>query len=112
MALEVLKDVVEIGGFKVGHDDTVTNDTFIAIDHSWNSIGFCIQKGPIREVGVNGAQIQTMIEAAALILEKLNEKFPDENNVKTIEHLHAAIDFQKQRTAEREKRGVEGTSQV
>lgn len=118
MALETLKGVEEIGGFNVFHADDYTDfigschPGFIAINHKQNEITFRIQNGPIKENGVNGCQVLTMIQAAKLILEKLNEKFPCAENLKTITHLAMAIEWQQKRTKIRELRGVEGTNQA
>jgi len=128
MALETLKGVKEIGGFRVvdeefraGFFDLIGGEDWgrwdqkrksmpIHVDHVANMISFAIQNGPIKEVGVNGCQLVTMIETAKLMLERLNEKFPCHENEETIHCLQKAIVWQNLRTKEREKRGVEGTS--
>jgi len=112
MALETLKDVNEIGGFRIGRDYESFKEDFIFVDERSNFIQFTIQNGPIKEVGVNGCQVVTMIQAAKLIFEKLNEKWPCIENIETIFHLAQAIVEQENRTKSREARGVEGTSQV
>lgn len=113
MALEVLKDVREIGGFEVGHSDGLSSPSElmkpIFINHKYNSLGFRIQNGPIKENGVNGCQIQTLIETALLLVERHNERFPCIENRDTIKSLENAISFQKLRTRDRTSRGVEGT---
>ena len=78
MALETLKGVEKIGGFEVAHDpigSTGNYDPHIGIFHEANAIVFKIQDGPIKEHGVNGCQVDTLIHAAKKILEGLNEKF-------------------------------------
>ena len=126
MALETLKDTKEIGGFKVGDLDELTRmteddlplaelnewvfDHQIMIDHFENEITFRIQNGPIKEAGINGCQVDTIIETAKKILEGLNAKFPSEYNKTAINNLDLAIKALQQRTKDREKRGVEGTS--
>lgn len=116
MALETLKDVEEIGGFAVSHINFLaTGKDFknhIWVNHGTNTIGFKIQKGPIKEEGVNGCQVDTMIEAAKLIIQGLNEKFPCHENEMVLVSLHSALDWLSDRTGNRMGRGVEGTSQV
>lgn len=126
MALETLRNVKEIGGYPVLHANTndypppnaielrelLYEESFIQIDHHFNMIQFKIQMGPIKESGVNGCQVDTIIEAAKKILEGLNEQFPSEYNTKALSGLQYAIDSLKLRTEDREARGVEGTSQA
>ena len=127
MALETLKGVEKIGGFDVinleelkrKHTDDKGNIDWEAIDkdrdnypisiaHDLNSISFKIQEGPIKEVGVNGCQVDTMIETAKIIIEKLNRNFPCSENTKCIICLHNALKALQDRKADREKRNVEG----
>lgn len=75
-------------------------------------ISFRIQNGPIKEVGVNGCQVDTMIEAAKLIIEELNKKFPCDENDMIVSKLEAALDWSAKRKANREARGVEGLNKV
>lgn len=119
MALETLKGVKEIGGFEVA--DKLFTELQIAtmhfppaifINHRANTITFKLQNGPIKEVGVNGCQVDTIIEAAKLIIEGLNEKYPCDENRDVIHFLHRALGSLAHRTADREERGVEGTSQA
>jgi hypothetical protein len=120
MALETLEGVTEIGGFEIGrpsHDNDIDKQydalrRFIIINEKTNCIAFRIQNGPIKEVGVTGCQVDTMIEAAKLIIEKLNEKFPCNENRMVIKCLNDALDWSEKRKLDREKRQVEGTSQI
>ncbi len=105
MALETLKDVKEIGGFKVlrerpkGADGEVDWDEFdekrkthpIFIHEDVNMISFRIQDGPIKENGVNGCQVDTLVCAAIMIIRKLNEKFPCRNNNEALLSLNVAL---------------------
>lgn len=134
MALETLVGVKEIGGFKVVIMDDLRKEfpekfnESGAMDYKWfekdirpnnfiyvrqdvNSLAFTIQKGPVKEFGVNGVQIDTIISAAKHILEGLNEQFPCDENAIAIDKLDAALYFLGQRKKNRELRGVEGTSQ-
>lgn len=76
-----------------------------------NSLSFTLQKGPIKEVGVNGCQVDTIIEAAKLIIEGLNKSFPCRENSMVITKLDEALLWLGKRKQDREKRGVEGTNQ-
>ena len=134
MALESLNDVEEIGGFKVIVMDKLREqypekfNESGAMDYQWfekeirpqhfvyvrqdvNSISFTLQKGPIKEVGVNGCQVGTLILAAQLILEGLNRERPCYENENAINNLVSAALWLAQRKINREARGVEGTSQ-
>ena len=126
MALKTLENVKKIDGFNVmreedreqfrdsdGEIDWDAMDEFrkdypIYITDSKNMISFRIQDGPVKENGVNGCQVQTMLVAAKMILEKLNVNFPCRENSITITRLDEAILWQKKRTSDREDRGVEG----
>ena len=112
MALETLKEVGEIGGYRVVHmeqaPDCLNPSEFIQIYNDDNSINFKIQDGPIKEHGVNGCQVDTLIHAAKMIIEGLNKKFPCRENSMAITNLDASILWLEKRKSDREKRGVEG----
>jgi hypothetical protein len=133
MALETLKNVKEIGGFKVVDMDALRTDrpdmfrpdgsmhyhlfekeirphNFIYVRHDVNSISFTIQNGPVKENGVNGCQVDTLIETAKEIIDGLNIQFPCDYNYQAIEHLEQALDCLAARRQERECRDVEGKS--
>jgi len=127
MALETLKGLTKIGGFKVlteedrnlflaenNNDwdkfDGYRKDFPIHITHDKNMISFKIQDGPIKENGVNGCQVDTLIEAAKIIVEGLNKKFPCRENAMVITKLDEALLWSLKRRVDRESRGVEGTS--
>lgn len=133
MSLEVLAGVTEIGGFNVIDMNTIREDypemfrpdgsmiyhlfdekirpfSYIYLRRDVNSISFNIQNGPIKEVGVNGCQVDTLIETAKLLIEKFNEKYPCSQNDDCIASLDQALEYLAVRKANREARGVEGTS--
>jgi len=135
MALETLKDVKKIGDFSVVIMDDLrveSPDKFNesgAMDYKWfekeirpnnfiyvrndvNSISFTVQDGPIKEAGVNGCQVDTIIEAAKLIIEGLNKKYPCRENAVAITKLDEALLWLLKRKMDREKRGVEGKNKV
>ncbi len=131
MALETLKGIKSIGGFDVVvmdelreknpemfrpdgsmiyhlFDEKIRPYNFIYVRNDVNSLSFNIQNGPIAENGVNGCQVQTIIEAAKIIIEGLNAKFPCRENSMVITKLDEAIMWSKKRTEDRIARNVEG----
>jgi len=129
MALETLMDVGYIDGFEVCDLDAMKNDhsfkdpdggfdwvkydehrkkSPIAIAHGINTISFRIQQGPIKEHGMNGCQVDTMIKSSLLIIQKLNEEFPCRENSIAITKLQEALMWLEQRKKDRIARGVEG----
>jgi len=120
MALETLKQVTQIGAFDVYSDNEIADGKWSDVDpkycvcvhHGDNTISFRIQNGPIKENGVNGCQVDTMIAATKIILQGLNDKFPCIENEGAISHLGMALTCLEERTAHREARGVEGTSKI
>lgn len=135
MALETLKHRSEIGGFKVvvmdelrtqfpekfnesgamdykWFEKEIRPNNFIYVRHDVNSLSFTIQNGPVKENGVNGCQIDTIIEAAKVILEGLNAKCPCRENSLAITKLDEALLWLYLRTQKRESRGVEGLNKA
>lgn len=133
MALETLKGVEEVGGFKVvvmdelrekfpdkfnesgamdwqWFEKDIRPTSFIYVRHDKNSLSFTLQNGPVKENGVNGCQVDTVIETARIILTKLNEKFPCRENALAITKLDEALMWLDKRRIVREAQGVEGTS--
>ena len=82
----------------------------IGIHHESNLISFKIQNGPIKENGKNGCQVTALIEAAKIIIGKLNHQYYSPFNDRTLYHLDSALDAQAARTKDRENRNVEGKS--
>ena len=119
MALETLKDMAKIGGFDMHSDNDIANGKWADVDkkfsvcvhHGDNTLAFRLQDGPVKEFGVNGCQVDTVIHAARTILHGLNDQFPCRENSIAIRRLDEAIMWLEQRTKDREQRGVEGTSQ-
>lgn len=95
MALETLKGVTHIDGEAVLQEritkqdgsidwqatDEARKEKPIFVDHDVNMVSFRIQSGPIKEVGKNGCQVTALIDAARIIIEKLNEKYPCRENL-------------------------------
>lgn len=133
MALETLKDLKEVNGFKIIKIDELKKlhpekfsasgailseffeseirpNYFIFVRDDKNSISFNIQNGPIKEFGVNGVQVNEMISIAKIMIEGLNKKFPCRENSMAIEKLEESLMWLERRKKNREARGVEGKS--
>lgn len=134
MALETLKGIEKIGGFNVvvmdelrekfpekfiqsgqmdwkWFESEVRPKNFIYVRHDKNSLSFTIQDGPIKENGVNGCQVDTIIETAKVILEGLNSKYPCRQNSIAITKLDEALMWLDNRKKDRETRGAEGKNE-
>ena len=70
------------------------------------------QKGPIKEVGVNGCQVDTLIHAVYTIISVFQDSHPCVQNEAALEHFNKGLQALDHRKRERESRGVEGTNQV
>lgn len=133
MALETLKGVTQLDGFSVvvmdelrekfpekfnesgamdykWFEKDIRPNNFVYVRHDVNSLSFTIQNGPIKENGVNGCQVDTIITAAKRILTGLDDKFPSDYNREAIKGLNTALDALAKRKYDREERGVEGTN--
>ncbi len=135
MALETLKGFTKIDGFDVvvmdelrekypekfnesgamdwkWFEKDIRPHNFIYVRHDKNSLSFTIQNGPIKDNGVNGCQVDTIIDAAKTILTGLNNNFPCRENSVAITKLDEALMWLDKRKKDRENRGVEGTNQI
>ncbi len=83
----------------------------IYVRHDVDSLSFTMMTKPASEGG-KGCQATDLIEVAAHMISKLNEKFGCHENQQTLHNLRLALAFQKKRTANRVKRGVEGKDQA
>lgn len=86
------------------------NNRFILIND--NLITFTLQDGPIKEVGVNGVQIDSIGKVWLEILKEFNKKFPCRENSITITKIEEALMWQEKRTKDREARNVEGLNRA
>ena len=135
MALETLKGIEKIDGFNVvvmdelrakypekfnasgamdykWFEKEIRPVNFVYVRHDVNSISFTIQNGPIKDNGVNGCQVDTIIEAAFHIVKGLNDKFPCKENEEALAHLDSALVALKNRKHDRMARGVEGEAKL
>jgi len=131
MGLETLKGLSKLGQYQIVHmdqlkelhpemfDESGAMDwkifereirpfSYIYARHDKHSLSFTLQTGPIKEVGVNGCQIDALILAAKTIIEGLNKKFPCRENAIVITKLDEALHWLEHRKKDREERGVEG----
>lgn len=116
MALETLRGVTSIDGFKVCRGkpkgmswkefDETRKEKPIHITDKVNMISFRVQDGPIKEKGVNGCQVDTLVKTAEQIIEALDEKSPSQWNSRAIGHLRDAYSALKARKRD------EGTPQI
>jgi hypothetical protein len=112
MTIRTLKEVKEIGGFEVVRHDFIQSRGFICISDQTNEISFHLQSGPIKEVGLDGCQVDTMIETSKIILEALNKEFPCRETSMAITKLDETLMWLEKRKKDRIKRGVEGKSEA
>ena len=75
-------------------------------------VRFRIQEGPIREVGLNGCQIDEVIQWAKEKIEGFNKTFPCRENSVAITKLDEALLWLLKRKMDRLARGVEGENKL
>jgi hypothetical protein len=112
MLREIFEGIESIGDSILTRTEWDQSEHYVELDERGNSISFTLQNGPIREVGVNGCQVDTIIEAAMMIVQGFNEKFPCLENQFAINSLENALLFLELRKQKRMKRGVEGSNQL
>lgn len=121
MALKTLRTLPRIAGELIEHWENnavfmegprPADGPFVHVDHDKNVLSFKIQDGPIKEVGVNGCQVDTIVATAKAIIVGLNEAYPCAENKLAILGLSMAMEALELRKANREARGVEGTNQA
>lgn len=79
---------------------------FIKVDD--HSVTFVGQRGPIKEYGVNGCQIDDVVTFALGTVQTFNKKFPCRENSIMITKLEEALHWSQARKNNRQQRGVEG----
>jgi len=90
--------------------DAARADSPIFIDHEADMISFKMMTKPASEGG-KGCQLTDLIEVSLHMLRYLNAKFPCDDNSLSITHLEHALGWQRNRTKDRERRGVEGKNE-
>ena len=76
--------------------------------HGPKQVTFVLQDGPIKEVGINGVQIDAVIEWVKDVVDAFNKRFPCRENSMIITKLDEALLWSIKRKLDREKRNVEG----
>jgi len=95
--------------FKKAVNETLRNEDFEKyFNIVENEIRIKLQSGTIKENGVNGVQVVDLLEYIRNIYIEFDTAFPCIENAFTINTIQEAIHWQTKRTADREKRGVEG----
>lgn len=120
MALKTLFGLKKIGGFDVYQDNEIADGKWsdvdpkyhICVHHGDNTISFRIQNKPIKEAGVNGCQVSTLIETANIMIRQMDLEIPSIFNGPAVDHLEQALTCLEDRRKDREKRGVEGKSKA
>ena len=135
MALKTLFNIKKLGGFAVvvmdelrqkfpekfnesgamdykWFEKEIRPTNYIYVRHDVNSISFTIQNGPVKEHGINGCQVDSIVDAAKKILEGLNKELPSRETSMAITKLEEALMWLDKRTRDREERGVEGQSKA
>jgi len=79
---------------------------FVTVEGS--KITFLIQDGPIKEFGINGCQIDALLETWLDIVKQFNKNFPCRENSISITKVEEALLWQLKRKLDREARQVEG----
>jgi hypothetical protein len=92
--------------------DSMKHNKWIFFDEDTYKLYVKIQDGPIKEVGLNGVQIDDIIVFAREFIEELNKIFPCRENSIAITKLQEAEFWLDARKKDREKRGVEGENQL
>jgi len=75
-------------------------------------VSFKVQSDPIGEVGVNGLQAVDILNYTKCLFQSLNEAFPCRENALTITKIEEALHWQYARTADRNRRNVEGQNKA
>lgn len=135
MSLETLKGIKKLGEFNVvvmddlreqfpekfnesgsmdykWFEKDVRPHAFVYVRNDVNSLSFTIQNGPVKENGVNGCQVDTVIEAAREILQGLNKNFPCRENSMAITKLDESLMWLNKRKQDRINRNVEGENKL
>lgn len=81
-------------------------EPFIRINK--DCVAFWGQKGPVKDVGVNGCQIDDILTFVLGTLQTFNKKFPCRENSLAITKLEECLHWLNARRQDRELRGVEG----
>ena len=88
-------------------DKLINNEVMPVVDTEFIKIRF--QQGPIKETGLNGTQIEDVLDILCKRLAGFQEgPFKCRENAIALTHMETALLWLKQRTAKRLSQGVEG----
>jgi len=77
-----------------------------------HTVTFVGQRGPIKDVGVNGCQIDDLITFVVGTIQTFNKKFPCRENSLAITKLEEALHWLESRKRDRKARNVEGRDKL
>lgn len=80
-------------------------------NNNLTKIEVALQSAPVKEVGIDGMQVDDVIEVTKQIITSFNTKFPCRENACVITKLDEAQLWLHKRKLDREKRGVEGKNE-
>ena len=120
MALKCVRNERRILAEHIGHihPDSSADEKLVAlgrnivVNHASNFVGFRIQNGPIKEMGVNGCQIDHVLAFTLTFLKCLNAENPNAHSKAAIKHIELAMFALRERARGIEKRAVEGLGKL
>lgn len=74
------------------------------------TISITLQDGPVKQSGINGMQVDQLVEFTGYLVQSLNDAYPCDENQDALNALKDCLDAFKARTKNRKKRNVEGTN--
>ncbi len=90
----------------------IRSKKFIFARRDKNSLSFTFQSGPIKEIGVDGCQVDVLAHALKHIITEFNKKYYSDYNLEALRGLDITIQALDDRTKSRKARGVEGYNKV
>lgn len=81
---------------------------YVVVHTADNIVSFQVQHGPIKELGVNGCQIDELVRFARQTIAAFQKRLPCRENALVLTKLDEAIHWLDHRTADPEARAVEG----
>ena len=81
---------------------------YVQITPDKSKIQFKLQDGPVKEVGLNGCQVDDILSVLTTLIQKFDNEFPCTENKIVLDSLNLAAYALELRKTNREKRNVEG----
>ena len=104
---EALRRKVIFGERKTGSVNAAAH--IQVLDEDDDTLVVKFQRGPIKEAGANGAQVDDLIAVVREIVRSLDDQLPCKENKDCVAHLTDAMHALLSRRARREREGTEGT---